>query len=441
MWSSPPWAPAVWERSTRPATHVSIAASRSRCCRADLVRSPEARQRFEREAKAAAALSHAHICRLLDVGRHGDTDYLVMELLEGETLADRLLRGKLSLRQALTFAIQIADALAEAHRAGIVHRDLKPGNIMLTRAGAVLLDFGLARQTTPITADGPTATLNDPITRTGVILGTVQYMAPEQLQGLAVDARTDIFAFGAALYEMLTGRRPFDGANPASVISNILRGDPVPLTAADALTPPALDRLVQKCLAKDPSERWQTAAEVQARLEALEDMTREGTTAGAAVGPPQPAPTRSPRIAWLIGAALAIGVGSAAVWWTLGRAHPVTGHAPEGAGTTQRHLTRLTFDPGLQTDPTFSPDGRFIAYASDKSGNFDVWVQPIAGGNASRSRTRRRRTRSPPGHPTGTRSCFGRIVTAEDCTLVPALGGVERKIRRSDGIPRGRLTD
>jgi eukaryotic-like serine/threonine-protein kinase len=395
---------------------------------ADLVGSSEARQRFEREARAAAALAHAHICRLLDVGRHGDTDYLVMELLDGETLASRLQRGKLPLRQALTYGTQIAGALVVAHRAGIVHRDLKPGNIMLTSDGAVLLDFGLARQTAPIAMDARTATLNDPITRTGVILGTVQYMAPEQLQGLPVDARTDLFAFGAVLYEMVTGRRPFDGANPASVISNILRGDPVPLTAADALTPPALDRLVQKCLAKDPSERWQTASEVQARLEALQDIIRDGTTAGAPAGISQPAPNRSRRIGWLIGAGLAVVVGSASIWWTLGHTGAGTSQAPAGSGTPQRHLTRLTFEPGLQTDPTFSPDGRFIAYSSDKSGNFDIWVQPLAGGSAIQITHSSAQDTEPAWSPDGNSIVFRSDRDGGGLYLVPALGGVERKI-------------
>ena len=250
---------------------------------ADRVFSPDAHQRFEREARAAAALAHAHICRLLDVGRQGDTDYLVMELLEGETLAERLKRGKLSLRQALTFGTQIAGALVVAHRARIVHRDLKPGNIMLTAEGAVLLDFGLARQTAPITIDGPTATVERPITRTGTILGTVQYMAPEQLEGREVDARTDIFVLGVVLYEMVTGRRAFDGASHASVIGNILHADPPSLGSIEVTSPPALDRFVSKCLAKDPVDRWQTMTETRTRLEALQDSVRDGVGSGPTI--------------------------------------------------------------------------------------------------------------------------------------------------------------
>jgi eukaryotic-like serine/threonine-protein kinase len=346
---------------------------------ADLVGSPEARQRFEREAKAAAALAHAHICRLLDVGRHGDTDYLVMELLEGETLASRLRRGKLPLRQALTYGTQIAGALVVAHRAGIVHRDLKPGNIMLTGDGAVLLDFGLARQTASTTMDAQTATLNDPITRTGVILGTVQYMSPEQLQGLPVDPRTDIFALGLVLYEMVTGRRAFEGSNHASLIANILQKDPAPLTTGDPLTPPALDRLVRKCLAKDPNERWATASDVVARLETLQDVSRDsiGSWSSAVVRLTEAWSTK----AGLAIAAASLGVVGLAGWTWLAREHP-TASLSVAPSQVDRHLTRLTFDPGLQTDPAFSPDGRFLAYASDKSGNLDIWVQPLAGGNA-----------------------------------------------------------
>ena len=380
----------------------------------DLVASSEARQRFEREAKAAAALAHAHICRVLDVGRHGDTDYIVMELLDGETLAGRLLRGKLSLRQALIFATQIAGALVVAHRAGIVHRDLKPGNIMLTADGAVLLDFGLARQTAPIAMDAPTATLKNPITRTGVILGTVQYMAPEQLEGRAVDARTDIFAFGAVLYEMLTGRRPFDGANPASVIGNILHADPPALTTVEAMTPPALDRLVQKCLAKDPGERWQTAAEMQARLEALLEMQRDSSGSGP-VSTPDSSRRSFTSTLWLGGVLGALALVAGAVWLKNSGTNVERSDVARPLSRPQRQLTRLTFDPGLQTNPTFSPDGRFIAYASDRGGNFDVWVQPVAGGSPVQVTNSPAADTQPSWSPDGSTIASDRSVMAEAC--------------------------
>ena len=191
---------------------------------------PAARQRFEREARAVAALAHPHICPLFDIGHQDGTDYLVMEFLEGETLAQRLSRGKLSLDQCLHYGIQIADGLAAAHQAGIVHRDLKPGNIMLTKSGATLLDFGLAKPAVPMVGAGFTqGATHAALTGAGTLVGTLQYMAPEQLQGLSTDARTDVFAFGCVVYEMVTGRPAFAGATPASVIAAILEHEPAPM--------------------------------------------------------------------------------------------------------------------------------------------------------------------------------------------------------------------
>jgi Tol biopolymer transport system component/tRNA A-37 threonylcarbamoyl transferase component Bud32 len=214
--------------------------------------------RFAREAKAIAALAHPHICTLFDIGHEGDTDYLVMEFLEGETLGARLMRGPLPLDQALKTAIEIGGALDLAHHAGIVHRDLKPSNVMLTKAGTKLLDFGLAKlvaagpgsMTMPVTVQ--TATVH------GTIVGTLQYMAPEQLEGREADPRTDLFAFGAVLYEMVTGRRAFDGTSQSSVIAAILETDPPSIRTAQPLAPPVLDRVVSKCLTKDPEARWRT---------------------------------------------------------------------------------------------------------------------------------------------------------------------------------------
>ena len=216
------------------------------------------KQRFEREARAVAALNHPHICTLHDIGTEAGTDYLVMEYLEGETLARRLEKGALPLDQALEVAIQIADALDKAHRQGITHRDLKPGNIMLTEAGAKLLDFGLAKlkpgHDAPVGVSAPTMSAG--LTGEGAILGTLQYMAPEQLEGKDADARTDIFAFGAVVYEMATGKKAFAGENQASLIAAILEREPAPMNGLQPLSPPALDRVVTKSLAKDPNRRW-----------------------------------------------------------------------------------------------------------------------------------------------------------------------------------------
>jgi serine/threonine-protein kinase len=238
---------------------------------AQVAADPERKQRFEREAKALATLSHPHICAVFDVGQQDGIDFMVMEYLEGETLAQRLTKGALPLDQTFQFAIQIGDALDKAHRKGIVHRDLKPGNIMLTKRGAKLLDFGLAR----LQASAPTAQLSalsamptqeGPVTQHGAILGTLYYMGPEQLEGQDADARTDLFAFGAVVYEMVTGRKAFAGTSQASVIAAIMQSDPRPMRDWQPVAPPALDRIVRQCLAKDPDERWQSAGDLTREL-------------------------------------------------------------------------------------------------------------------------------------------------------------------------------
>ena len=261
--SSPLSVRAGWARFTKPAIPASIASSPSKFLPAHLADRAELRERFEREARTIASLNHPHICTLYDIGHQDGIDFLVMEYLEGETLAQRLLKGPLPLEQVLQYAIEIADALDKAHRKGVTHRDLKPGNIMLTKSGTKLLDFGLAKLKQEVApANVPLSelpTANDPLTAQGTILGTLQYMAPEQLEGKEVDARTDIFAFGAVVYEMATGKRAFEGKSQASVIAAILEDDPPPMSSLQPMTPPALDRVVKKCLAKEPDERWQTA--------------------------------------------------------------------------------------------------------------------------------------------------------------------------------------
>ncbi len=249
---------------------------------------PALRERFEREARTVAALNHPHICKLYDVGHHDGTDFLVLEYLEGQTLADRLTKSPLPLDQALAIGIQIADALATAHRAGVVHRDLKPGNIMLGRRGGPsgppdvkLLDFGLAKVTpAAVAASGlsiaPTSVT--PVTMQGALLGTLQYMAPEQIEGQEADSRTDTFAFGAVLYEMLTGRRAFDGRSQASLIGAILKDQPQPVRTSQPLASPFLDRVVRKCLAKDPNERWQSAGDLCDELRWIGDAQTESAT-------------------------------------------------------------------------------------------------------------------------------------------------------------------
>jgi Tol biopolymer transport system component len=253
--------------------------------RQHLADTAESRQRFEREAKAVSALNHPHICTLHDVGSQNGTDFLVMEYLEGETLAARSERGPLPLDQVLKIAVQVASALDKAHRQGIIHRDLKPGNIMLTKSGAKLLDFGLAKAAVPLTAGSALtaeATRNTPVTQQGTIVGTFQYISPEQLEGKQADTRSDIFSFGAVLYEMLTGRRAFPGKSQISVISAILEKDPEPISTLQPLTPPALERAVKRCLAKDPEDRWQTVRDLELELKWIAESGSQSTMAPAA---------------------------------------------------------------------------------------------------------------------------------------------------------------
>jgi hypothetical protein len=271
---------------------------------------PELKQRFEREARNISSLSHPHICALYDIGHQDGIDFLVMEFLEGGTLEHILMKGPLPTEQVLRHGMEIADALEKAHRHGVVHRDLKPGNIMLTKSGAKLLDFGLAKlrapqqQATSAAAMGELATEDRNITEKGVILGTFQYMAPEQLEGKEADARTDIFALGDVLYEMATGKPPFTGKSKASLIAAIISSDPPAIPGLQPMTPPALDRVVKICLAKDPDERWQTAHDLRLELKGIAE-------AGSQAGVPAPVVARRKlreRVAWTVAVASILGM-------------------------------------------------------------------------------------------------------------------------------------
>src|SRR5512139_3061156 len=259
---------------------------------------PDRRARFEREAKTIAGLNHSHICTLYDVGEHEGSTFLVMEHLTGETLAQRLQKGPLPLEQALGVATEIADAWSAAHRQGVIHRDLKPGNVMLTKTGAKLLDFGLAklkghgeRPAAAHLASVPTQ--STPLTGQGAIVGTLQYMAPEQLEAKPADARTDLWALGAILYEMVTGKRAFEGTSAVSLMAAILEREPAPIASLQPLAPPALDRLVRRCLAKSPDDRPDSAHDVALFLESLGDPVAE---------PLRGRPRRRP---WIVAAAVA----------------------------------------------------------------------------------------------------------------------------------------
>ena len=312
------------------------------------------RRRLEKEARAASALNHPHICTVHDIGSEAGTAYLVMEYLDGDTLAEKLTkRGPLPPPQALDAAIQIADALAAAHRAGIVHRDLKPGNIMFVKAGpgrsgqsdVKLLDFGLARNVNPPDA----ATAADSVRTHGLVFGTVPYMAPEQVAGRPADARTDLFAFGAVLYEMLTGRRAFDSDSQAGVIAAVLEREPVPLTDAQPQTPPALDRLIRKCLAKDPDARWQSASDVADELRWI----AEGRETSP--GPRRASPRHRARV-WPFLVPL-VALAGVVIGWSVRRAP-----APEVL-----HVTLSLSDLELTLSAggvAISPDGGTIAFVA-----------------------------------------------------------------------------
>jgi Tol biopolymer transport system component len=333
----------------------------------------ELRERFEREARTIASLNHPHICTLFDIGQQDGVDYLVMEYLEGETLAHRLLKGALPLEQVLQFAIEISDALDKAHRKGVTHRDLKPGNIMLTKTGTKLLDFGLAKlkqEVAPANVQlSQLPTASDPLTAHGAIVGTLQYMAPEQLEGKEVDARTDIFAFGGVVYEMATGKRAFEGKSQASLIAAILEREPPPMSSLQPMTPAALDRVVKKCLRKDRDDRWQSARDVTDELK----WVAEG---GSQAGEAERVPARSrklERASWLLAATffLLLMAGGAA-WWQASnrRPPPMYFHASV---------------PFPANDLALSPDGRMLAMVaySAQVNNYVLWTYEVGGRRTS----------------------------------------------------------
>jgi serine/threonine protein kinase/Tol biopolymer transport system component len=338
---------------------------------------PQLRQRFEREARAISSLNHPNICALFDVGEANIPEpipFLVMELVEGESLSERLTKGPLSLDESLQRGIEIADALSSAHRRGIIHRDVKPGNVMLTKAGAKLLDFGLAKSGSAVSAlQGGTAvtTATPPdLTAHGTIVGTFQYMAPEQLEGLDVDARTDIFAFGALLFEMITGRKAFAARTQASLIGAILRDQPPMVSSVIAVTPAALDRVITKCLAKDPDQRWQDASDLRDELKWI----AEG---GSRVGGPTPSAARRRPREWLAWALFATALGGIAALSTpyLRRTPPpsvvrFTLSPPQGVAFAPRGAPVAPF-------PAVSPDGTRLVFVAHRDSDAapSLWLQ------------------------------------------------------------------
>lgn len=348
---------------------------------AGLGSSPDLKARFEREAKVISQLQHPHICVLHDVGSANGIDFLVMEFLEGDSLADRLKRGPLPVPELLKAAIQIADGLDKAHRAGVVHRDLKPANVMLTKSGAKLLDFGLAKPnvsaaaatagggaasvlSAALTLTSPSPSPAMPLSTAGAVLGTIPYMSPEQIQGMPADQRSDIFAFGAMLFEMATGKRAFDGKSQASVVGAILANDPPPIRSIISARPPELERLVRACLQKDPDERFQTIHDVKLRLIEIAETPAAANSQSTRLG--------RRALVWVLAGAALLVMGTAAAMYSV---HP-----------SSTPLLRLAFaaPPGLDFNEVYpdsaniSPDGQKIAFsASTPDGKWNLWVRRL----------------------------------------------------------------
>ncbi len=349
---------------------------------------PDLKQRFEREAKAISSLNHPRICQLYDVGSQDGVDFLVMEYLEGETLGKRLEKGALPLEQVLKIGADLAEALDKAHRAGIIHRDLKPGNVMLTKSGAKLMDFGLAKSapagfvgaggSAPLLSAAVTMTSpsprQSPLTSAGAVVGTIQYMSPEQIEGKEADARSDIFALGAVLYEMATGRRAFEGKSQLSVASAILEKDPEPLSATQPTAPPAFDLVIRTCLAKDPDERFQTAHDLMLQLRWLAQPSSP-SAAAAAAQPAMPARTPRTRAIWAACAVLAL-VAAGLAGYLL---------APSGQNSRPLRATieppeKFTFDimGDFSGPPMLSPQGDKVLFcAHGPNSPKALWVRPL----------------------------------------------------------------
>ena len=369
----------------------------------------EMKQRFDREAQTIAALNHPHICTLYDVGQQDGTDFLVMEFLEGETLANRNARGPLPLDEVLNVAIAIADALDKAHSKGVTHRDLKPGNVMLTATGAKLLDFGLAKlkqQSGPFKDPTPSPAGSD-ATSPGTILGTMQYMAPEQLEGKEADARTDIFAFGATLYEMVSGKKAFEGKSRAHLIAAIVSADPEPLTNTQPETPPALDFVVERCLAKDPEERLQTAWDL---LQQLRWIAEGGTETG------MPAPierSRKSRLARLAVAAAALFTATVAI--------PASLYLRSANTPLETRFLIPTPDMPVAEAAAIAPDGHAVAYSARDAGSTVLFVRPLNSDTALKL--------------PGTESAGSLFWSPDSRSIAFFAGGKLKKVQASGGPP------
>ncbi len=381
---------------------------------------PERMRRFVHEAKAVSALNHPRIVTIYDIGQAGSeagfADFIAMEFVPGKTLDQLISRKGLRLNEALKYAIQMADALAAAHAAGIAHRDLKPGNVMVTGNGGVkVLDFGLVKLT-----GRPEGLSQGSVTDEGMILGTVSYMSPEQAEGKKVDARTDIFSFGAMLYEILTGRRAFAGDSAAAVFSAILRDQPEPAAEIVRNLPRDLDRIVTRCLQKDPDRRYQHAGDLKLDLQQVDDELAAGSTSR------EEAPAQKGVLRWLPYAAAVFLAISFALWWQF--------HSPPAPPPPWK-LTRLTSDTGLSGSSALSPDGKLVAYSSDRSldGERDLYIKQVAGGQPIRLTSDGAGNTSPDFSPDGSKIVFRSSRDSGGIFEIPTFGGQARLLAR-DGL-------
>jgi Tol biopolymer transport system component len=391
--------------------------------------------RFAREARLLATLNHPHIGAIYGLHEENGTTAIVLELVEGSTLADRLERGPLPIADALTIAQQIAEALETAHEKGIVHRDLKPANIVL-QGGAVtssdlrakVLDFGLGKAIAPGPADAATMADSFDGTVDGRILGTPAYMSPEQARGLPVDKRTDIWAFGCVLFEMLSGRRPFSGDTVTDVMAAVVTNDP-DWRGLPRDTPQRIRLLLARCLQKDPKLRLRDIGDARLELAPLDEAALGIAPAARSAEHKQ----TTSRFAWLAIAGLVLAI-AGGVWW-IGRDAPTSASPAAASAPVDRPLSRLTFDPGLQSDATFSPDGRSIAYASNRAGNSDIWVQSLDGGQPRQLTNSPAAETQPAWSPDGTRIVFKSDDGTGGLFRIPAHGGPATQLTSFGMLP------
>jgi Tol biopolymer transport system component/serine/threonine protein kinase len=389
---------------------------------AEKLADPERKRRFVQEAKAASALNHPNIVHIYDIAEADGVQFIAMEYVAGKTLDQLIGRKGLRLNEVLKYAVQIADALAKSHSAGIIHRDLKPSNIMVTENGLVkVLDFGLAKLAETATGEfGETATVrapDAPSTEEGTVVGTTAYMSPEQAEGKKVDARSDIFSFGSVLYEMVTGRRAFHGDSKLSTLSAILKDEPKPVSSITPDVPRDLEKIITRCLRKDPERRFQHMDDLKVALLDLKEESESGKLSAVS------AIRRRSLLPWLAATAvLLLAVVGVGLWLQRPASHAVPKTVP------------LTSYPGHQITPAFSPDGKQVAFAWDgeKEDNFDIYVKLVDAGEPLRLTTNPARDSWPAWSPDGRYIAFCRELSDHaEIWMVPALGGAERKVGRA----------